>query len=305
MAMTVPSAKLTLGPILFHWDAAVKRDFYARIADESVIDTVYLGEVVCSKRTPFFDPDIPDVIARLERGGKRVVLSSLCEVVLPRERRMIAETCTSESHEVEVNNAAALLSIAGRRHRIGPMMNVYNAEAMCYLAGDGAAHFTLPHELPRDVVAHLAGAAAAIGAATEVQIFGRASLAVSARCYHARAHGRTKDNCQFVCENDADGMALQTLDGRDFLTVNGIQTLSHSYVNLVGEVADLIAMGVGNLRLMPHSADMVAIAAIFSDQMAGRLDVGEARAALDSLSLPAPFSNGFWHARAGHQLHLE
>lgn len=298
------TAKLTLGPIIFHWDAAVKRDFYARIADESAIDTVYLGEVICSKRTPYFDKHIPDVIERLERGGKRVVLSSLCEVVLPRERRMISELCESESHAIEVNNVAGLIDAAGHPHRIGPLMNVYNEETLRILASDGATHFTLPTELPRDVVAHLASAAAAIGVAVEVQIFGRASLAVSARCYHARAHGRTKDNCQFVCESDPDGMVLKTIDGRDFLAINGIQTLSHSYVNLCGEIDDLIAMGVGHLRLMPNSADMIAIAAIFADHIAGRVDVPETRARLDDLAIPAPFSNGFWHGVAGHQLHL-
>ena len=76
--------KLTLGPILFHWDADRKRDFYARIADEAPIDIVYLGEVVCSKRSPFFERHYPEVIDRLERGGKQVVLSTLAEVVLPR-----------------------------------------------------------------------------------------------------------------------------------------------------------------------------------------------------------------------------
>jgi collagenase-like PrtC family protease len=99
-------------------------------------------------------------------------------------------------------------------------------------------------------------------------------------------------------------MVLKTIDGRDFLAINGIQTLSHSYVNLCGEIDDLIAMGVGHLRLMPHSADMIAIAAIFADHIAGRVDVPETRARLDTLPIPAPFSNGFWHGVAGHQLHL-
>ena len=49
-------AHLTLGPLLFHWPAHKRRDFYLRIADEAPIDTVYLGEVVCSKREPFFEP---------------------------------------------------------------------------------------------------------------------------------------------------------------------------------------------------------------------------------------------------------
>ncbi|MGE5723245.1 MAG: ubiquinone anaerobic biosynthesis protein UbiV [Sphingomonadales bacterium] len=295
------AATLTLGPILFHWSPEVKRDFYARIADETGVDTVYLGEVICSKRTPFFDGYLPEVIERLERGGKRVVLSSLCEVVLPRERAMTADLCTSAPREVEVNNAAGLLRAKGRAHRIGPLMNVYNAETMRYLAGNGATHFTLPTELPRAVVANLAQAARAMNVATEVQVFGRASLAVSSRCYHARAHGRTKDNCQFVCEQDPDGMPLTTIDGRNFLTINGIQTLSHSYVSLAGEIGDLLEMGVDHFRLMPHSVDMVAVAEIFADRVAGRTDAGETQARLEDLGIPAPFSNGFWHGVAGYR----
>ncbi len=77
----------------------------------------------------------------------------------------------------------------------------------------------------------------------EVQVFGRAPLAVSARCYHARAHGRTKDNCQFVCEEDPDGMPLATRDGQAILRVNGIQTQSESYIELLAELPDLAADG--------------------------------------------------------------
>lgn len=293
------TAQLTLGPIQFHWSAEEKLDFYARIADEAPIDTVYLGEVICSKRAPFFESHYPEVIERLERGGKHVVVSSLSEVMLKREREMTAALCALDCHEVEINNAAGLLSASGRAHRIGPLMNVYNEHTMRYLAGKGATHFSLPVELPRDVVAKLASAAADLGLGVEVQVFGRASLALSARCYHARAHGRTKDNCQFVCEQDPDGMPLKTMAGQEFLAINGIQTLSHSYVNLVDEVDDLVGIGVGHFRLVPHRVNMVAVAGVFADRIVGRLDAREAQAHLDALEIPAPFSNGFWHGVPG------
>lgn len=293
------AAEVTLGPILFHWSAEDKLDFYARIADEAPIDTVYLGEVICSKRAPFFEAHYPEVIERLERGGKRVVLSSLSEVMLKRERTMTRALCEIDSHEVEINNAAGLLDISGRTHRIGPLMNVYNEHTMRYLANKGATHFSVPVELPRDSVAGLAATAAELGVGIEVQVFGRASLALSARCYHARAHGRTKDNCQFVCENDPDGMPLKTTAGQDFLAINGIQTLSHNYVNLVDATEDLLEMGVGHFRLVPHRTDMVRVAEVFADRIAGRTDAAEAGAQLAALAIPAPFSNGFWHATAG------
>ena len=46
--------KLTLGPALFNWSPEKWRDFYFQIADEAPVDVVYVGEVVCSKRSPFF-----------------------------------------------------------------------------------------------------------------------------------------------------------------------------------------------------------------------------------------------------------
>ena len=56
---------LTLGPLLFNWKPERRRDFYFRVADEAPVDCVYLGEVVCSKREPFFVDDLPAIAERL------------------------------------------------------------------------------------------------------------------------------------------------------------------------------------------------------------------------------------------------
>ena len=77
--------KLTLGPLLFHWAPETRRDFYARIADEAEVDCVYFGEVVCSKREPFFEKDDEAIVSRLEAGGKQVVRSTLALMTLDRE----------------------------------------------------------------------------------------------------------------------------------------------------------------------------------------------------------------------------
>ncbi len=294
-------AELTLGPNLFHWPAETLRDFYFRIADEAPLSTVYLGEVVCSKRTPFFEDHLEPVAERLRRAGKTVVFSSLSEVVIKRERKLLEAFARQQDRALEVNNTAALLHLQGRPHRIGALMNVYNEDALTWLAARGATHFALLAELPKSVIAVLAQAAAAAGAGIEVQVFGRASLALSARCYHARAHGRVKDNCQFVCGEDPDGMPLTTLDGQPFLAVNGIQTLSHTYVDLMAEMAEMAAMGVTHFRLMPHSCDMVAVARAYDDVLGGRIEPAEGAARLRGLGIGAPFSNGFYHGRPGHE----
>lgn len=293
--------KLTLGPIAYHWSAETRRDFYARIADEAPVDEVYLGEVICSKRAPFHEADLPETIERLERAGKRVILSTLAEVMLKRERKATEDLAEMEAPEIEINNAAGLFARGARPHRVGPFMNAYNEDTIAWLAARGATHVCLPTEMPAEALAVAARATRALGLGVEVQVFGRASLAVSARCYHARAHGRTKDNCQFVCEDDPDGMPLRTRDDRPILRVNGIQTQSESYVDLLPETPRLVADGSTHLRLMPQAVDMIAVARVFRDALDGRLPLDEADTQLAVLSGDAGLSNGFYHGAAGYR----
>ena len=295
------AAELTLGPNLFHWPAEQKIDFYNRIADESPVGTVYLGEVICSKRTPFFDDSHLDTVAeRLERAGKKVVFCSFSEVVIKRERNILMDWSKQEGRDLEVNNTAALLHLKDRPHRIGALLNVYNEDTMAYLAGQGATHFSLLPELPRAAIERLGARARELGVGVEVQVFGRASLALSARCYHARAHARTKDNCQFVCGEDPDGMVLRTMDDKPFLAINGIQTLSYGYLDLMADLEDMMSIGVSHFRVMPHTCDMIAVTRAFDDVLQRRIAVEEGEARLRDLGIEAPFVNGFYRGKAGH-----
>jgi collagenase-like PrtC family protease len=293
-------SELTLGPVLFNWNPERWRDFYFRIADEAPVATVYLGEVVCFKRAPLFEPHLEEVAARLSAAGKAVVFSTLAEVMSRQERRLVESLCAEYSATIEANDGSALLQLRGRPHHAGPYVNVYNEHTLDVLARGGVCNVCLPPELPASATAALCAAAAKRDVTIEVQVFGRLPLALSARCYHARAHGRTKDSCQFVCDNDPDGMALRTLEDKPFLTVNGIQTLSHDYLNLVCELADLKDMGVTRFRLSPHSCDMVEVATVFRAVLDRRIDVAQASARLDALNIEAPFSNGFYYGKPGH-----
>ncbi len=295
------TAKLTLGPLLFNWPAERTRDFYFRIAEEAPVDTVCIGEVVCSKRAPFFAPYLPAVIQRLEAAGKEVVHVALALVMSERERRDLAALAAAEDLFVEANDLAAVALLEGRDHAIGPYVNVYNEDTLAFLARRGARRVSLPFELPAGALAALAGAAQDMDPRPEleVQVFGRTPLAISARCYHARAQGLHRNNCQYVCEADRDGMDLETLDGRPFLAVNGTQTLSFGIGNLVGELAALRAMGIGRFRLSPHDLDMVAIAETFRAVLDSRLEPEAALDRLAGLAAFAPFVNGFYHGAEG------
>lgn len=298
---TPRAAKLTLGPLLFNWPAERMRDFYFRIAEEAPVDTVCIGEVVCSKRAPFHAPYLPAVVARLEAAGKEVVHAALALVMSERERRDLADLAAAEDLFVEANDLAAVALLDGRDHAIGPYVNVYNEGTLAFLARRGARRVSLPFELPARALAALADAAAKMESRPEleVQVFGRTPLAISARCTHARAQGLHRNNCQYVCAADRDGMALETLDGRPFLAVNGTQTLSFGVGNLVGELAALRAMGIGRFRLSPQDLDMVAVAEAFRAVLDGRLAPDAALERLAGLASFAPFINGFYHGAEG------
>jgi collagenase-like PrtC family protease len=300
MSVQANRSELTLGPVLFNWQPEAWRDFYFRIADEAPVTAVYLGEVVCFKRAPLFETYLAEVAARLRTARKTVVRSTLAEVMSKQDRQLVETVCAEETAPVEANDGSALLRLRGRPHYVGPFINVYNERTLSVLAGNGARNVCLPPEMPADAIRALAAEAARLGILTEVQVFGRIGLALSARCYHARAHGRTKDSCRFVCDEDPDGMTLRTLEDKPFLTVNGIQTMSHDYLNLAGELGELQDMGITRFRLSPQSCDMVDVAKIFRDALDGATGAAEAGAKLDALQLDAPFSNGFYRGARGH-----
>lgn len=292
--------QLTLGPVLFNWKPDAWRDFYFRIADEAPVDVVAVGEVVCSKRTPFFLGEMPAVVERLASAGKTVLLASLALVTHERERRQMAELAGMDGVTVEAGDISCLRHLAGRPHAIGPMVNVYNEASAAWLAGRGAERICLPPELP---LASIAAIAAALpGVVTETFAFGRVPLAISARCYHARLHKLTKDSCRFVCGEDPDGLPVETLDGEKFLAVNGVQTMSYTCANLIGDIPDLAAAGVRALRLSPQHCDMVAVAAEFRGLLDGRIDAEEASRRLAAQFPQMPFANGFIHGAPGAEL---
>lgn len=291
--------RLTLGPVLFNWPVDQWVDFYARIADEAPVDRVVVGEVVCSKRLPFYETHIPAVIERLQRGGKDVVVSSLGLVTLPRERSSLVELVEA-GLPVELNDLTLLRHLDdGARFIVGPLVNVYNEGSLQFLAKRGATSVCLPPELPLQSVATLAAWGARCETEIEVWSFGRIPLALSGRCYHARLAGLTKDACQFVCGTDPDGRAVETLDGQPFLAINGVQTLSARWANLAGDLECLSAAGVSTLRLSPQSCDMVAVARLFRATADHRLEPAAAIAGLAALAPDSRFSNGFLHGRSG------
>ncbi len=283
---------LTVGPNQFFWSADRWAAFYDDLA-AAPVNRVVLGELVCSKRLPFFQDRIPDAISTLLTAGKEVALTSLALVTLKRERKQTAELI-GMGVEVEVNDLTALAHLPqGTAFSVGPLVNVYNEGALAWLAARGATRVCLPPELPLTSVATLAKAGADLRVMIEVWGHGRLPLAISGRCYHARMHNRTKDNCQFACEDDPDGLDVRTLEGQPFLAMNGVQTLSDSYACVAYQIDALQDAGVRALRLSPQSNGFGAVCGLYRQLLDGQKTPAQVTDAICQLDANARLSDGF------------
>lgn len=289
---------LTLGPCLFNWKIDDWKDFYFKIADESDFEEVYLGEVICSRRLPAYDVELNEVAERLKNSGKKVIRSTLALIMNEYEEKALKDVCENTSYTIEANDVSALSYLKGRSFYVGPFINTYNENTAQFMAAQGASRLILPFELSKETVEIITRFGAI---STEVQAFGRLPLAISSRCYHARAHNLRKSKCGYVCNKDYDGMEVKTLDGQPFLNVNGTCTMSHSYVNLSAEFKHLHSIGVSAFRISPQNCDMLAVNKVWRQLVEGKISPKEADALLLEITPDIPYSNGFLHNAEGRE----
>ncbi len=290
--------ELTVGPNQFFWSADQWSALYNDLAKSSV-DRVVLGELVCSKRLPFYQDHILEAATTLIEAGKEVALTSLALVTLKRERKQTAELAEMGVN-VEINDLSTLAHLpAGMKFSVGPLVNVYNEGTLAWLASRGADRICLPPELPLASVKTLAAASANLGIGIEVWGHGRLPLAISGRCYHARLHKRTKDNCQFACEDDPDGLDVRTLDGQPFLAMNGVQTLSDSYVCIAYQVNLLEKAGITALRLSPQSKGFDAVCHLYRELLNGTKSANQVAEEIGQMDPGIRLSDGFLIGKRG------
>jgi collagenase-like PrtC family protease len=304
--------ELSVGPLLYWWPRAATMDFYAEVA-ESAARHVTLGEVVCSRRNEFKFDDWVALARDLASTGKRVVLATQALVMSEAELRTLRRIAEQDEFAVEAADASALRILAVARDArpqqrlpftIGPHINVYNRAALQEHAALGAGAWVAPLELGLDAVASInppadpvRGPAGAVS--SEVFAFGRLPLAFSARCFTARHHRLNKDECEFRCRDDADGLLVATSEGQPFLALNGIQVQSAGVQCLIGHGDALRAAGVQRVRLSPCGSGFAQVVRLFDAVFNLGLPVAQARTELAVLPLPGAQVDGFARGRPG------
>ena len=284
--------KLSLGPPQYFWPRARTLAFY-REAMHWPVDTIYLGETVCSKRREIGTREWIALADEIAETGKDVVLSSLALIEAESELGVLARLITHGRFWIEANDLSAvqLCRTANLPFVAGPTLNVYNHRALEMLMEDGLRRWVPGVEQGHALISELRDALLEQGGAMpelEVIAWGRLPLSFSARCFTARALDVPKDQCGFRCIDYPDGMPLATREGRPFLRINGIQVQGEEVTDLAPEWEQLRALGVDMLRLYPQAEGMQEVVARF-DTLRRTCEI----------PVRLGSRNGYWHGEAG------
>ncbi len=293
--------EITLGPVLYDWPKDRLKGFYKEAAGWDV-DTVYIGEVVCTKRKGLSAKELGEIAEDLTKAGKKVYLSTPAVVATEDELELV-KGLAALGLPVEANDASALAvaEAGGLKIAAGPHITTYNASGMEFLKSVGVDRVTFPVELPKESVAFNTENT---DLTTEVFAHGKVPLAFSWRCYTARSFGHTKENCHYECRQFPEGMEIKDLDKNPLFTINGTSILSADTYSLVDRVEELREMGLDALRISPHPEHTGEVIELFRKRIDGLVTPGDGVKAVKELTA-GKICNGWFIGAAGKEFLME
>ena len=296
--------KLSLAPIQFFWQKETLLEFYVQMLD-SPLDTIYLGETVCSRRQKMRFDDWFGLAQDLADSGKEIILSSQVLLESESDLKRLRKITGQTQFKIEANDMGAVK--LAREHGIpfvaGASLNIYNEATLQLFQNLGAYRWVTPAELARDKVAAIALSEPAIE--TELFAWGKIPLAYSSRCFTARHYNLNKDSCEFRCLDHEHGLTMNTREHKPFLTINGIQTMSYGSQMLLPHHQEIADAGVGVLRLSPQLIEMPRIIELHRAVLDGATDADTACAELQEYATGTPV-DGYWRGQPGIEaVHLK
>ena len=211
---------------------------------------------------------------------------------------MLRRYCNNGEFRVEANDMAAvhLLSEQHVPFNTGPTINIYNTRTLSLLHGQGLRRWVMPVELSRNTLKEILQELKASGLAdkleTEVFSYGHMPLALSARCFTARAHNLPKDQCDLKCLEYPDGLQVKSQEEQSLFTLNGIQTMSGQRNDLLDAMPEMQSMGVDIVRLSPQAMQMPEVIEAYHNALKGKEGITAGYARDENC-------NGYWYGEPG------
>ncbi|TGA71447.1 U32 family peptidase [Aliivibrio fischeri] len=291
--------KYALGPLLYFWSKENIESFYQQ-ATNSEADIIYLGESVCSKRREMKPKDWFAIAKDISDSGKQVVLSTMALLEAPSEVNVMKKYIDNGDFIIEANDVSAiqLASESKVPFVVGPAVNCYNAQTLNLFLKQGMTRWCMPVELSREWLQNVLTQCDELGIRnkfeTEVFSYGYLPLAYSARCFTARAENKPKDECETCCIKYPTGITVNSQEGQEVFTLNGIQTQSGYCYNLINDLPSMSNL-VDVVRLSPLSVDTFDEVRKFKAN-----ETGSEKFALKD----ARHCNGYWHNIAGLDIQM-